>query len=90
MTHATLTAALRALDDVAHRCCPTLDAILSADVNALGPPTLILTPEAFSLAFDGEEVTQRGLRYSRVLAGVLVVAYEADPAATPRTVRVGG
>ena len=74
MTHATLAAALRALDDVAHRVAGPRDGIISAGVHHDGP-RLHLTWAAFLLAFDGEG-EQSGRELRMVLDGVHVFALE--------------
>ena len=90
MTHATLAAALRALDDVAHRVAgdnPDKYAIIGARIDDTNVG-LHLTADAFFRCFDGQGAEQTGRQLSVRIEGVEVFCLvpETQPARSTVTV----
>ena len=92
MTHATLAAALRSLDDIAHRVAgdnPDKYAIISATVDHRGA-SIHLTADAFFRCFDGQGAEQVGRQLSVRIEGVEVFCLVPETRPEPRAVVVRG
>ena len=90
MTHATLAAALRSLDDIAHRVAgdnPDRFAIIGATVDHRGA-SIHLTADAFFRCFEGQGAEQTGRQLSVRIEGVEVFCLlpETQPARSTVTV----